>query len=257
MSQNFDQKVKLVEEIDSTDSVKANEQLRQELADAQQMIAILREQLDRFQIATMGSQEGLWEAHPLPDQPWESPETPVWYSAQFIALLGFEGHEFPPVLASWSDRLHPDDREKVFQALRDHIEHHVPYEVESRLKTKQGEYRWFKAKGQAIFDEQGTFVQGGGTIRDITDQRESEEAVKREHALLTTVVEGTRNIIFVKDHEGRYLLVNSTGAEILGHTIEEIIGRTDVEIFPKGTHPLFTKYDEDCDSQEDSAIIRN
>jgi len=245
LSQNFDQKVKLVEETDSTDSVKANEHLRQELADAQQMIATLREQLDRFQVATMGSQEGLWEAQPLPDQPWDSPETPAWYSSQFIALLGFEEHEFPPVLASWSDRLHPDDREKVFQALREHIEHHVPYQVESRLKTKQGEYRWFKGKGQAIFDEQGTFVRGGGTIRDITDQRESEEAVKREHAVLTTVVEGTSNIIFVKDHEGRYLLVNSTGAEILGHTIEEIIGRTDVEIFPKGTHPLFTKYDED------------
>ena len=245
LSQNFDQKVKLVEETDSTDSVKANEQLRQDLADAQQMIATLREQLDRFHVAAMGSQEGLWEAHPLPDQPWDSPETPVWYSAQFKALLGFEEPEFSPVLASWSDRLHPEDREPVFKALRDHIEHRVPYEVESRLKTKQGVYRWFKGKGQAIFDERGTFIRGGGTIRDITDQKESEEAVKRKHALLTTVVEGTTNIIFVKDHEGRYLLINSTGAEIFGHTIEEIIGRTDVEIFPKGTHPLFTKYDED------------
>ncbi len=245
LSQSFDQKAKLVEETDSTDSVKADSHLHQELADAQKMIATLREQLDRFHVAAMGSQEGLWEAHPLSDQPWDSPETPAWYSSQFKALLGFKEHEFPPVLASWSDRLHPDDREKVFQALRDHIEHHVPYEVESRLKTKQGEYRLFKGKGQAIFDEQGIFVRGGGIIRDITDQRESEEAVKRKHALLTTVVEGTSNIIFVKDHEGRYLLVNSRGAEIIGLTIEEIIGRTDVEIFPKGTHPLFTKYDED------------
>ena len=183
--------VKLVEEIDRTDSVKASEHPRQELAAAQQMIAKLREQLDRFEVAMIGSQEGLWEAHPLPGQPWDSPETPAWYSSQFKALLGFEEHEFPPVLASWSERLHPDDREKVFQALRDHIERHVPYEVESRLKTKQGEYRWFKGKGQAIFDEQGTFVRGGGTIRDITGRKKSEEAL--EAIVKGTVAPGSQN----------------------------------------------------------------
>jgi|GEM_PF-751513 len=245
LSQKDVQKDTLIEEAGTTQGVKTNAQLRDELTDAQQMIATLREQLDRFQVATMGSRAGLWEAHPLPDQPWNSPETPAWYSSQFKALLGFEEHEFPPVLASWSDRLHPDDRERIFQALRDHIEHHVPYEVESRLKTKQGEYRWFKGKGQAIFDAQGSFVRGGGTIRDITDQKEAEEAIKRKNVLLTTVVEGTSDIIFVKDHEGRYLLVNSTGAAILRHPIEAIIGRTDVELFPNGAHPLFTKYDED------------
>ena len=191
LSRNFDQKVKLVEEIDSTDSVKANEHPRQELAAAQQMIAKLREQLERFEVAMIGSQEGLWEAHPLPGQPWDSPETPAWYSSQFKALLGFEEHEFPPVLASWSERLHPDDREKVFQALRDHIKRHVPYEVESRLKTKQGEYRWFKGKGQAMFDEQGTFVRGGGTIRDITGRKKSEEAL--EAIVKGTVAPGSQN----------------------------------------------------------------
>jgi PAS domain S-box-containing protein len=191
LSQNFDQKVKLVEEADSTDSVKANEHLRQELADAQQMIAALREQLDRFQIATMGSQEGLWETRPLPNQPWDSPETPTWYSSQFIALLGFEEHEFPPFEASWASRIHPEDRDRVFQAMRDHIEHHVPYEVESRLKTKQGEYRWFKGKGQAIFDKQGTFIRGGGTISDITERKRSEEAL--EAIIKGTVVPGSRD----------------------------------------------------------------
>jgi len=245
LSQKDVQNDLLIEEADAGDGGKASDQVRQELADARQMIAILREQLDRFEIATMGSQEGLWEGRTLPDQPWDSPETPAWYSLQFKTLLGFDAHEFPPVLASWAERIHPDDREPVFRALRDHIEHHLPYEVESRLRTKQGEYRWFKAKGQALFDDQGTFIRGGGTIRDITEEREAEEAIKRKHALLTTVVEGTSDIIFVKDHEGRYLLVNSTAASILGLPIDAIIGKKDEELFPDGTHPLFTKFDHD------------
>jgi PAS domain S-box-containing protein len=245
LPQSVANNVEIIGEAEATNGVQTNEQLYDELADAQQMIAILREQLDQFEIATMGSQEGLWVGRPLPGQPWDSPETPAWYSSQFKVLLGFEDHEFPPVLESWRSRIHPEDRDRVFQALRDHIEHHVPYDVESRLRTKQGEYRWFRGKGQALYDKQGNFVRGGGTIRDITPQKEAEDALKREHALLTTVVEGTSDIIFVKDHEGRYLLVNSTGAALLGRQIEEVIGRTDLELFPKGTHPLFTKFDNE------------
>ena len=234
-----------LEQADTTDNRLSNEQLRDELAKAKQMIATLREQLDRFQIATMGSQEGLWEGRPVPGQPWDSPSTPAWYSAQFSALLGFETHEFPPVLESWASRIHPEDRSRVFEAMRNHIEYQVPYDVESRLKTKQGTYRWFKGKGQGIFNKQGELIRGGGTIRDITDQKEAEDALKREHALLTAVVEGTSDIIFAKDHEGRYLLMNSTGAKLLGRKIEEVIGKTDVELFPMGGHPLFTKNDHD------------
>ena len=186
LSEGVGKNSKILGKADVITGVQTHEQLLGELADAHQMIATLREQLDRYEIATKGSQEGLWEAHPLPNQPWDSPETPAWYSPQFIALLGFEEQEFPPIEASWASRIHPEDRERVFQALRDHIEHHVPYEVESRLKTKQGEYRWFKAKGQAIFDEQGKFVRGGGTIRDITTQKETEEAVKKKACVITS-----------------------------------------------------------------------
>ncbi len=244
LHQSVEKDVKIVEEAARVDRGADNEELRQELADAQETIATLRKQLDRFHIAVMGSQEGLWVGHPLPGQPWDSPETPAWYSSQFKALLGFEEDEFPPVLASWADRLHPEDHARVFQALRDHIEHQVPYEVESRLRTKQGEYRWFRAKGQGIFDEQGVFVRGGGTIRDITEEKEAEDVLKRKHALLTAVVEGTSDIIFMKDQYGRYLLVNSTGAAVLGCRIEEIVGKTDGELFLNGTHPLFTQYDQ-------------
>jgi PAS domain S-box-containing protein len=154
------------------------DRLQQELAASQQEIKTLREELERYQIAAKASQEGLWEGRPLPDQPWHSPETQAWYSSQFMALLGFEEHEFPPVLETWASLIHPEDRERVFQAMGAHIDHHVPYEVESRLRTKQGEYRWFKAKGQAIYDEGGNLIRGGGTIRDITEHKKSQEALE-------------------------------------------------------------------------------
>ncbi len=221
------------------------EPLRPELVVAQQKIADMQRQLEQFRLAMRGSQEGLWVGYPQPNQPWNSPDTPVWYSSQFMTLLGFDEQEFPPVLESWASRIHPDDRDYVFQALRDYIEHHMPYDVESRLQMKSGEYRWFKGKGQAIFDERGSCCGGGGTIRDITAQKEAEESLKQKHLLLRTVVEGTRDIIFVKGGGGRYLLINSTGAEIFQRPIEEIVGKTDAELFVHGTHPLFSQHDEE------------
>ncbi len=72
--------------------------------------------------------------------------------------------EFPDVMESWASRLHPDDRERIFQAVTEHFQHRIPYDVEYRLRTKSGEYRWFNARGQGIWNEQGQIERMSGTL---------------------------------------------------------------------------------------------
>lgn len=76
----------------------------------------------------------------------------------------------------------------------------------------------------------------------IVRHRESEKLL-RSHALLEAVIEGSTDVIFVKDLEGRYKYVNLAGAELAGYTIEEILGKTDAELFPEATARLFRKVD--------------
>ncbi len=54
-----------------------------------------------------------------------------------------------------------------------------------------------------------------------------------DNALLRAVIENTPDPVFVKDREGRYLLVNQAEAELLGHSIDHLIGRTDLELLPE------------------------
>jgi PAS domain S-box-containing protein len=67
---------------------------------------------------------------------------------------------------------------------------------------------------------------------DVTDRKLAEEALRQSHALLNAVVEGTSDAVFVKDHRGRYLMINSAGARRLDRPADEIVGRDDGELLP-------------------------
>jgi len=69
-------------------------------------------------------------------------------------------------------------------------------------------------------------------VRDITQRKAAERALIESHSLLNAVVEGTSGAVFVKDLDGRYLMINSAGARLFGLTLEDVIGRTDHDLFP-------------------------
>ena len=76
-------------------------------------------------------------------------------------------------------RLHPADHDRTMEALFAHVKEHVPYDVEYRLQTKTGEYRWFRARGQAIWDESGQATRVAGSVSDITGLKETAEALRK------------------------------------------------------------------------------
>ncbi|HJU05089.1 MAG TPA: PAS domain S-box protein [Nitrospiraceae bacterium] len=157
----------------------------EDVTDLKQTEDALRASEERLELAVRGSCDGLWDAKPLPTEHWSSPRTPTWYSPRFKEMLGVTDQEFPNVLGSWFLRLHPGDRERVCKAIAEHIDHKVPYDVEYRLRTNQGKDEWFRARGQAIWDEQGRMVRMAGSLQCITDRKEAEEALREQLRLAT------------------------------------------------------------------------
>ena len=64
-------------------------------------------------------------------------------------------------------------------------------------------------------------------------QRQGTEQLHHSHGLLRAVIEGTTDAVFVKDLHGKYLLINSAGAKLLGHPAAEVVGRTDADLLGK------------------------
>jgi two-component system cell cycle sensor histidine kinase/response regulator CckA len=67
-------------------------------------------------------------------------------------------------------------------------------------------------------------------VRDITERERAGRALVESHSLLHAVVEGTSDAVFVKDLQGRYLMINTAGARALGRTVQEVIGKDDREL---------------------------
>lgn len=100
----------------------------------------------------------------------------VTWSPAFREMLGFHDEaDFPDQLSSWSDRLHPEDREITLNAYWNAIAGKGIYDVEYRLLTQSGQYQWFRATGEVVRRDDGTPLLFIGIFVDITQKKEHEE----------------------------------------------------------------------------------
>jgi len=204
---------------------------------------LLNQSEERLELVIQGSNDGFWDGRVLPNEPWNSPCTPVWWSPRVKAMLGYTDEEFPDILESWASRLHPEDADRVFAALTAHIERRDPYDVEYRLLTKAGEYGWFRARGQAIWDETGQITRMAGSLQCVADLRLAADALRRNQQLLRDVADNTTAVIYVKDADGRFLFTNRRFEQLFHLSTEQIVGHTNHEIFPREIADAFRAND--------------
>lgn len=143
----------------------------------------LKYTLQRYEAIDSILSEGSWNMRVIGDDP-TNPNNEFWWSDRFRQLLGYsDTTDFPNKLNSWSDRLHIEDKERTLQAFQAHImdrSGRTPFDLEYRLQTKTGEYRWFRAVGKTIRKPDGTPVLVAGAIEDITLQKNSKDEFYKE-----------------------------------------------------------------------------
>jgi PAS domain S-box-containing protein len=132
----------------------------------------------------------------------------------------------------WLQTLHPDDRGPTRDFWLESVAGRRPYDVEYRVRRRDGEYRWFKTRGVPIRDGGGNIVKWFGTCTDITDLRQTEEALRASEGRFRTFVDHAADAFFLQEDQGRILDANRQACESLGYTREELIGMTPFDFDP-------------------------
>lgn len=131
----------------------------------------LRASERRLNLATTASAIGLWEWNPRTN---EAHLSPGWKSQ-----LGYEDDEIPNRFEEWESRLHPEDRERALSLVRSYLERPWPeYEIEFRLRHRDGSYRWILARGMLGMQADGQPGILSGCHIDITDRKRTEQALR-------------------------------------------------------------------------------
>jgi PAS domain S-box-containing protein len=135
----------------------------------------LRRSQERYELAVRGSGDGLWD--------WDLVTGENYTSPRWKSMLGYDDHELTHALDEWTSRLHPDDRDRAVAALQACADGRAEaYEVEYRLRHKDGSYRWILDRGVALRRD-GTAYRMAGSHADITDRKRAEEAVRASEEL--------------------------------------------------------------------------
>lgn len=145
----------------------------------------LKNSEERLALALWGADLGIWD--------WSICTNRVLYNPHWAEILGYRPEDISLDNDSWEERIHPEDRPAVLEAMNAHLEGHAPFfESEHRLRHQSGRWLWVLSKGKVTErDAQGQPLRVCGTHLDIGKQKRLEEELRQLAA--TDPLTGTFN----------------------------------------------------------------
>jgi PAS domain S-box-containing protein len=181
----------------------------------------LQERGERLELAIQVPDLGLWE--------YDLRTGEVYFSPRYKHQLGYQEEEFGNDLGEWEIRLHPEDHERVIKGLRAYLANPRPfYEVQYRLKHKDGDYRWMLARAEVLRDVGDCPIRVLGCQLDLSERNRSEE----DRGRLAAIVQSSDDAIIGKSLDGIVTSWNEGARRLFGYTAEEMVGQPVARLIP-------------------------
>jgi len=185
----------------------------------------------QLDLAIRSSKGGLWDLQLDPEKSLLLPDH-CDISDSLKELIGYRPDEFPDSLQAFRERVLPEDRHLMDQAVAEHLagrdDHH---DMEYRLRHRDGSVRWFRSCGQVLRDELDRPVRWIGIEWDVTERCLREEALRRSEKKFSALFAlSPEPIALLSFPEGRFLEVNRAFLRQLGRSSEEVVGRRDLDL---------------------------
>jgi PAS domain S-box-containing protein len=146
--------------------------LEQAAARERALADTVRASEERYALASMAAQDGTWD--------WDVSAGTVYYSPRWKQTLGYDEDEIGASPTEWLERVHPDDRDELSASIAAQLGGaRTPLELEHRVRTSSGDYRWMMCRAVTVLDDAGCPARLVGALVDMTERKEQELALRR------------------------------------------------------------------------------
>ena len=188
--------------------------------------AAVRESRQRLAHAQRIASLGNWE--------WDIATGKLWWSDEHYRIFGLDPEQGEPTYETFLESVHPDDRKGMEYVVARTLADPSSTKTDFRIVRPDGIERICQGQAEAVFDESGQPHRVVGTVQDITERKQIERALREHERFLDSIIENIPDMIFVKDALTlRYVRVNKAGEELVGHSQDHLIGKSDHELFSR------------------------
>jgi PAS domain S-box-containing protein len=193
----------------------------------------LRESETRLKLATEVAKLGVFL--------WDTVEDrAIWENDRMYEIFGRTREEGPVNgTAFMNEVVHPDYRQVFRQAMESTLQNGEPFQFEGMIYLPDKTLRWIEVCGQLQPKMHGSAGQILGTVRDISDVRRGEEALRdssKRLGELAAIVESSDDVILSKDLNGIITSWNAAATRVFGYAAEEMVGASILKLIPEHLH---------------------
>lgn len=192
----------------------------------------LRQREELLQLVIQADNDAIWD--------WNIVTGETFRSSQWAELLGYGSNESYMNHSWWMHNIHPEDAARVLQANWAYLNRETDrYSIEYRMRCQDGSYKWLLSQGVAQWNEQGVPLRMVGVNRDLTAQKQTENALRQSEAKLNDILNSAVAAIccfrLYRDFHVEYEFFSAGHALVFGYSPEEF--SADPNLWASRVHP--------------------
>lgn len=200
----------------------------------QHAVGEMKRSNERFEMIALATNDAVWD--------WDLLTNKRWWNEKFYRLLGYTRGEVSTDITSWTNILHPADRQRVEKSIHEVIDSNKEYwNSEYRCIAKDGTEICVFDRGFVLHDEAGKPYRMIGSMLNITALKKAEDEIVKEKNLSDSVINSLPGIFYLYDTKGKFLRWNKNFETVSGYTTAEIASMHPLDFFDEDEKELLTE----------------
>lgn len=150
---------------------------------------------------------------------WNIKDNTLWWSDEIYRIFGLQPQAFKATYGAFLNHVHPDDRDKVENAVAQSLQNHTDYHVVHRIVRDDNSIRYVREEGNLKLNENQEVIFMLGIIQDITETYERKQALLLQSEIFNAV----QDSIMVHDMDGHFIYLNENAWKTRGYTEKEMM----------------------------------